>query len=189
MADGRVFSGDLADSGFFGSEGGDGAEALDLVVIDLVDELSAQAPPGREGLIRVLLGLQNAFARVSWRVQELVADRFGLSPAQVAGVVSYYPMLSAQRQSRIEVHVCTGSGCFLLGGDRAIRQVAEAVSGRESSTEEPGRVIRQERCLGVCGLGPVVRADGRIRSILGQSEINTFFDSLLGPKTDGEDHS
>lgn len=101
----RVFSGDLVDSGFFGSEGGDGAEALDPAVIDLVDELSAKAPPGREGLIRVLLGVQNGYSRVSWRVQELVADRFGLSPAQVAGVVSYYPMLSAHRQSQAEALV------------------------------------------------------------------------------------
>ena len=83
------FSGDIADSGFFGSEGGDGAEALDSAVIALVDQFLAQEPGGREGLIRVLLALQQTFDRVSWRVQELVADRFGLSPAQVAGVVSY----------------------------------------------------------------------------------------------------
>ena len=85
------FTDEITDSGFFGSEGGDGAEALDPAVIELVDQLLVRAPAGREGLIRVLLALQRTFDRVSWRVQELVADRFGLSPAQVAGVVSYYP--------------------------------------------------------------------------------------------------
>ena len=86
--------GEIADSGFFGMEGGDGAEALDPAVIELVDELMAAAPTGREGLLRVLLGLQRTLSRVSWRIQELVAERYGLSPAQVADLVSFFPGLN-----------------------------------------------------------------------------------------------
>jgi NADH:ubiquinone oxidoreductase subunit F (NADH-binding) len=88
--------GDLTDSGYFGAEGGDGAETLDPAVVALVDELVAVAPAGREGLVDVLLGIQRTFDRVSWRIQELVADRFGLSPAQIAGVVGYYPDFSPE---------------------------------------------------------------------------------------------
>ncbi len=181
------WTGDITDSGFFGSEPGDGAEALDPAVIDLVDELSAQAPPGREGLIRVLLGLQHAFARVSWRVQELVADRFGLSPAQVAAVVSYYPKLSAERRGRVEIDVCTGSSCFLRGGERLLQRTSDVVSGLDSTAVEPRFVVRQERCFGVCGLGPVIRARGRVRSIRGEGELEDHVDSLFGSDIDDED--
>jgi len=97
MADDLPFTGDITDSGFFGTDGGVGAADLEPAVIARVDELMADAPEGREGLLQVLLGLQRTFRRVSWRVQELVADRYGLSPAQVAGLVSFFPLLSAER--------------------------------------------------------------------------------------------
>lgn len=175
-------TGEITDSGFFGTELGGGAEALDPAVVDLIDELSAQGPPGREGLIRVLLGLQHEFARVSWRVQELVAERFGLSPAQIAAVVSYYPNLSTERRGLVEVEVCLGSGCFLRGSDRVLRRVSDAVSARRTTDSEPPFAIRRERCIGLCGIGPVIRAHGRVRPIRGQDDLDDGVDSLFGPE-------
>lgn len=179
MADERLFSGHVTDSGFFGSEGGDGAAALDPAVIELVDELLAHAPSGREGLIHVLLGLQQAFDRVSWRVQELVADQFGLSPAQVAGVVSYYPALSTQRRRRPELDVCTGSACFLRGGDGTFEDALRGAAERASKSEDAKLTVRQERCFGVCGLAPAVRANDRIRTTFGAHDVDELVASLL----------
>jgi len=188
MADELKWTDDVTDSGFFGAEGGDGAEALDSSVIDLVDDLLAKSPPGRDGLIRVLLGLQEAFDRVSFRVQELVADRFGLSPAQVAGVVSYYPTLSAERRGRLKLDVCTGSGCFLRGGDRIFRQVTREATKRTLADDEPRLAVRQARCLGVCGLGPVVGTDDRIR-VIHETDTDDLVESLLGPRSPEGDES
>lgn len=181
------FTGDITDSGFFGTEGGDGAEALDSAVIDLVDELMARGPGGREGLIRVLLGLQKTFDRVSWRVQELVADRFGLSPAQVAGVVSYYPKLSAERRGRLKFDVCTGSGCFLSGGEEVLRQVTRAADARNPVDAEPNLAVGRERCLGLCGLGPVVRIADRARTVAEPDAAEGLVADLLDPVPQPED--
>ncbi len=175
------FTDDITDSGFFGSEGGDGAEALDPAVIELVDDLMARAPDGREGLIRVLLALQQTFDRVSWRVQELVADRFGLSPAQVAGVVSYYPRLSAEGQGRLKIDVCTGTACFLCGGEGVQRQITGTVDGRRSVDGEPSLAVRKQRCLAVCGLGPVVRSEDRARTVTEAGAAGDIVVDLLGP--------
>lgn len=178
---------DITDTGFFGTEGGDGAEALDPAVIDLIDALMAQAPPGREGLVRTLLALQRVFDRVSWRVQELVADRFGLSPAQVAGVVSFYPKLSSQRRGRIKLDVCTGSGCFLRGGEQVLGRITQKTADGSSTIDEPRLAVQQERCLGLCGFGPVVRTHLRAQSITEPSEADEIVGSLLGDGTERED--
>lgn len=183
------FTDEITDSGFFGTEGGDGAEALDPAVVDLVDELMARGPGGREGLIRVLLGLQKTFDRVSWRVQELVADRFGLSPAQVAGVVSYYPKLSAERRGRLKLDVCTGSGCFLCGGEKALLQAATAADERRPVDAEPSLAVGRERCLAICGLGPVVRVQDRVRSVAEAGATEGLVEGLLGPVCREEDVS
>lgn len=153
--------GEITDSGFFGVEGGDGAEALDPAVVELIDELVSAAPPGREGLLRVLLGLQRTFKRVSWRVQELVADRYGLSPAQVAGLVSFFPGLSAVRRGRLELTVCTGTSCWLQGSRALLQSLEDAAREIRQETEEPRIEVRHERCLGTCGRSPTVRVHDR----------------------------
>jgi len=181
------FTDDITDSGFFGSEGGDGAEALDPAVIELVDELLVREPSGREGLIRVLLALQQTFDRVSWRVQELVADRFGLSPAQVAGVVSYYPKLSAERQGRLKFDVCTGTACFLCGGEGVLQQITRAVDERRPGDGEPILDVRGQRCLAVCGRGPVIRVEDQAHTVVSAEVAEGLAVDLLGPAPAPED--
>lgn len=181
------FNDEITDSGFFGSEGGDGAAALDPAVIELVDQLLVRAPVGREGLIRVLLALQRTFGRVSWRVQELVADRFGLSPAQVAGVVSYYPELSSERRGRLKFDVCTGTACFLCGGEGVLRQVVSAADARKPVEGEPDLAVRRQRCLAVCGLAPTVRVEGRARTAAGAGAVEGMVEELIGPPLQPEE--
>lgn len=187
MIDDRRWSDDLTDSGFFGTEGGDGAEALDPAVVELVEELIVRAPPGREGLIRVLRGLQLAFDRVSWRVQELVADRFALSPAQVAGIVSYYPALSAERRGRLAIEVCTGLSCCLHGAGEAYLDARQAAAAGSPAPNEPWFAVRQERCFGLCGLAPAVRFSGRFApSSPGVEPVDLVTAALAPGTSDGE---
>jgi len=167
MVDDLPRSGDITDSGFFGTEGGDGAAALDPAVIELVDELMANAPEGRGGLVQVLLGLQRAFDRVSWRVQELVADRYGMSPAQVAGLVSFFPKLSNERRGRMKLDVCAGSACWLSGSSVIPGVLEEETSGLEGSDGEP-RIVSGERCRGVAD-NPFFT--GQNRQILGRCGV------------------
>jgi NADH:ubiquinone oxidoreductase subunit E len=160
-------------SAFFGTEGRDGSAALDLAVVELIEELVTAAPTGREGLLPVLLGLQRVFHRVSWRVQELVADHFGLSPVQVAGVVSYYPELSSTLRARRGVEVCTGVTCHLRGGDRVLRAMETQFWEPEDTREAEDRpLLRGVRCLGACGRAPVVRVNGRIHGDFEQPDVD-----------------
>jgi len=179
MMDDGGWRGDITDSGFFGTEGGDGADALDPAVVDLVDELVDNAPTGRDGLLRVLMGVQQAFDRVSWRVQELVADRFGLSPAQVAGVVSFFPELSAERRGRNHLDVCVGTGCWLDGGEELLRAFGRDASDRQEKLSKPRLAVIQRTCLGICGRSPVIRARNRALSLSGNDESGEIIDDLL----------
>jgi NADH:ubiquinone oxidoreductase subunit E len=179
--DDRRWSGEITDSGFFGAEGGEGADALDPAVVDLVDELVARAPAGRGGLLNVLIGLQRAFDRVSWRVQELVADRFQLSPAQVAGVVSFYPDLSSERRGRQKLDVCTGSGCRIVGGGSLADALDREASAQQEKLEEPLLAVNPRPCLGLCGRAPVLRLNDRIRAADADADPRRIIAEILDP--------
>lgn len=179
---------DVAESGFFGAEGGDGADALDPAVVALVDELVAAAPAGREGLLPVLLGLQTAFDRVSWRVQELVADRFGLSPAQVAGMVSFYPELSPERRGRLRIGVCAGTGCWLAGSDGLLDEATRQLHTDRTAVGEPRLAVERPSCLGICGLGPAALTGERARPATSCSGLGRLIaEALAGVRGGGDD--
>ena len=189
MIDDHPWDGELTDSGFFGAEGGDGAEALDPAVIELVDELVANTPPGRDGLLKVLLALQRTFDRVSWRVQELVADRYGLSPAQVAGLVSFFPGLSSERHGRLKVNVCSGTACRLSGADTVFGALAEEVGVRREDDEAPKVAVNRETCLGICGSPPAVRTHDRLRPGVTVKDARGLITEILGPPVARDDET
>ena len=173
--------------GFYGAEGADGAAALDPAVIELFNELVANAPAGREGLLTVLLGLQRTFDRVSWRIQELVADRYGVSPVQVASLVSFYPRLSAERRGRLKVEVCTGTDCHLRGGHRLLDGLAGAATARSGTGSEARAEVVGESCLGLCGLAPVVRVHERVHGRAELDDVEEAVRRWLGSTGGGEE--
>lgn len=176
---GRSVDVDITDSGFFGARGDDGAEALDPAVIALVDELIADAPNGREGLLAVLLGVQRAFNRVSWRVQELVADRFGLSPAQVAGVVSFYPLLSDSRRGRRRLEVCAAVDCRIRGSEKLLVAARAAAARQQEAAEEPELEVRRVGCVGLCGRAPIVLSAARVQTVKSSDDAHDLVRRLL----------
>jgi NADH-quinone oxidoreductase subunit E len=183
--DDHVWIDDEPDLGFFGTEGVDGAEALDPAVVGLVEELIARAPDGREGLLGVLLGIQRAFDRVSWRVQEMVADLYGLSPTQVASIVSFYPELSADRRGRLKIHVCSGPSCHIRGGEGVHETMADTIADLVIPPGEDPRVaVDLEGCMGACDRAPVIRVADRIYDRLGEGETRDLLDTLLEGGTD-----
>jgi NADH:ubiquinone oxidoreductase subunit E len=189
MVDDHDELGGPSDSGFFGVEHDDGATALDPAVVELVDELVAHAPAGRDGLLRVLLGVQRAFDRVSWRVQELVADRYRLSAAQVAGVVSFYPELSAQRRSRVKLDLCAGTGCWLRGSAHMARMMTDGLEDGREADDGTSIAVSRRWCMGMCGLGPVARFQGRAWPLRSEGAaadgLASRLENQISPEDDG----
>ena len=84
------------DLGFFGSQP---VEFLDPAVVELVDAFLFANPGGRERLVPLLHCVQEEMGHLPLIVQELAADRLGISPVEVAGIVSFYSQFTTTPQS------------------------------------------------------------------------------------------
>ncbi len=140
-----------------------GAEELpDLAEIpaqtwEAIDRWLAEHPGGRERLIPLLHVVQRRLGWLPFPVLEYVADRLGMSPVEVHGVVSFYHFFRTDKKGRFNIKVCMGTACYVRGAGRVIEAFADELGVEVGDTTEDGLFTLEEvRCVGACGLAPVV---------------------------------
>lgn len=115
------------------------------------------------GLIPVLEEAQMALEYLPVSVQKRVAIGLNLPFSRVYGVVTFYSFFTMQPRGKHTVRVCLGTACYVRGG-RAIAEALEKTLGIQEGETTADRIFTYEtvRCLGACGLGPVVIVDDKV---------------------------
>ena len=115
-----------------------------------------------DALIEVLHTAQELFGFLSVPLLKTIARKLRLPPSRVLGVATFYHFFSLQPKGEHTCVVCLGTACYVAGGlgllEKLERQCAKA-----GQTTPDGKVsVETARCIGSCGLAPVVIFDGNI---------------------------
>jgi NADH:ubiquinone oxidoreductase subunit E len=124
------------------------------------------------GLIPVLEEAQVALEYLPMSVQKKIAKELNLPLSRVYGVVTFYSFFTMTPRGKHTVRVCLGTACYVRGG-KAIKETLEKEFGIKEGETTPDRMFTLEtvRCLGACGLGPVVVVDEDIHGRMKPSKI------------------
>lgn len=135
--------------------------------LDLIIE-KHKSKPG--GLIPVLEEAQVVLEYLPINVQKRIAKGLNLPLSRVYGVVTFYSFFTMTPRGRHTVRVCLGTACYVRGG-KALADTIEKLYGVKEGETTPDRRFTYEsvRCLGACGLGPVIVVDdevhGRVKPV------------------------
>jgi NADH:ubiquinone oxidoreductase subunit E len=114
-------------------------------------------------LIQVLHAAQNIFGYLPLEVQERVADGLGIPLGEVYGVVTFYSFFTMVPRGEHTIRVCLGTACYVRGGREVLNQLKAhlgiEVQGTTADREFSLEVVR---CVGACGLAPVMTVDGDV---------------------------
>ena len=80
----------------------------------------------------------------------------------VFGVATFYQLFTFEPAGDHTCTVCTGTACFVKGADASSRQWATQFGVRRDTTEDGLLTLKTARCLGSCGLAPIVLLDGEV---------------------------
>ena len=117
----------------------------------------------QDALIQVLHSAQNTFGFLTPELLWYVAAELKLPPSRVYGVATFYNFFTLEPPGDHTVTVCQGTVCYIRGARALALRLAETFGIRLGQTTADGRLSATEaRCLGSCGLAPVVVIDGRI---------------------------
>ena len=109
------------------------------------------------GLIPVLEEAQVALEYLPISVQKKIAQELNLPLSRVYGVVTFYSFFTMTPRGKHTVRVCLGTACYVRGG-KAISDTLKKEFGIDEGETTADRMFTLEtvRCLGACGLGPVM---------------------------------
>ncbi len=131
----------------------------------------------REGnLIEILHKAQELFGYLPKEVQLYVSRSLKISAAKVNGVVTFYSYFTEIPKGRHVISVCMGTACFVRGASDILTALEEKLGVKSGQTTKDGKfTIDSLRCVGACGLAPVVIADGKVH---GRVEVDDL-DNIL----------
>lgn len=133
----------------------------------------------RGALIEILHKAQDIFGYLPRDVQLFVARKLGIPGAEVYGVVSFYSYFTTKPGGKHTISICMGTACFVRGADKIVEKFKEKLGIESNETTEDGLfTIKDVRCIGACGLAPVVMVDdkvyGRVKVEDVDDIINTY---------------
>lgn len=108
-------------------------------------------------LISVLHKAQEIFGYLPEEVQTFVAEQLGISVAKVYGVVSFYSFFTMTPKGKFPIAVCMGTACYVRGAGKVLEDLQNQLGIKSGETTADGLFsIDALRCVGACGLAPVV---------------------------------
>jgi NADH-quinone oxidoreductase subunit E/NADP-reducing hydrogenase subunit HndA len=108
-------------------------------------------------LINVLHKVQHTFGYLPAEVQEVVSQELNVPVAKVYGVVTFYSFFTMLPKGKHPISVCTGTACYVRGAESVLDEFKRTLGIGVGETTPDGKFsISCLRCVGACGLAPVV---------------------------------
>ena len=141
-------------------------ETTNTAVESLAPELKEFALAWKDtpgNLIMVLHKVQEHYGYVPRAVAFEVADILDIPLAKVYGVVTFYHFFRLKKPGRHQIAVCMGTACYLKGGEDIIKELENLLGvGLNAVTPDGEFSMEAVRCIGCCGLAPVMTIDGKV---------------------------
>ena len=129
-------------------------------IMSRVDAVIEAHSKRKGSLIPVLTGCQEIVGYLPVGLQEYIAKRLNLAGSDIYGVVTFYSFFTMVPRGRHTIKVCMGTACYVRGIGEILNRIRSGFNLNVGSTTEDRRFsLEAVRCLGACGLAPVVVVD------------------------------
>ena len=125
--------------------------------VDKIKEIARMFNNEPGELINVLHKCQHEFGYLPAEIQEVVAKELNVSEAKVYGVGTFYSFFSMIPKGKYPISICTGTACYVRGAENVLAEFKKELNVGVGETTPDGKFsLNCLRCVGACGLAPVV---------------------------------
>lgn len=132
-----------------------------------------EAHKGTPGaLMPVMQQAQDIYGYLPVEVQTAIAEGLGCSLEQVYGVSTFYAWFNLEPKGKHLIRVCMGTACYVKGSQAVLDELAKQLKIEPGHTTPDGKfTLEATRCLGCCGLAPVITIDDQVYGRLTPAEV------------------
>jgi NADH-quinone oxidoreductase subunit E len=149
-------------------------ETQETVVEEIIDRWN------RDGsyLIEMLQDVQEHYRHIPRHVARRLSDQLDVPMNHIFHIATFYKGFTLEPRGKYPVCVCTGTACHVKGGTRILENIM-----RDLGVEQEGQATKDQlfsvesvRCLGCCGLAPVVTVDGEVHGETSSVKVSKILD-------------
>jgi NADH:ubiquinone oxidoreductase subunit E len=131
-------------------------------------------------LIAILHQIQGSTGWISQPQMEAVSQLAQIPLAKVTGVATFYHYFRLQPRGRHMINVCLGTACYVKGADKLSQRFMDNLGIAYGETTKDGLFsLESTRCLGTCGLAPVVMIDDQVHGPVAPGEVSGILEQYL----------
>ena len=160
------------------------AQSIDKSLYAKLDEYIDSLPSKQGALIPVLHKAQELIGYLPAEVQNHLAHKLDIPSSKVYGVVSFYSFFTMTKKGKYRVNVCMGTPCFVRGADKVLDKFEQKLGIKAGTTSEDGLYsVDALRCVGACGLAPVVIVNGKVYGRIGEGDVDGVISDFTKEET------
>ena len=145
-----------------------GTKAQEEQLYAVIDEF--KGVPG--ALMPVLQKAQEIYGYLPLEVQRMIALRMEISVEEVYGVSTFYSQFVLNPKGDVAIAVCMGTACYVKGSGALLDKITEILGLPAGSTSPDGKYsLEATRCIGACGLAPVLTINNEVYGRLSVSDV------------------
>ncbi|MDR1195276.1 MAG: NADH-quinone oxidoreductase subunit NuoE [Endomicrobium sp.] len=123
-------------------------------------------------LIAVLHKAQELYGYLARETMEFISETMNVPAANIWGVATFYHYFNLTPRGKYTISVCLGTACYVKGAGEVMEAIKEELHIKEGETTKDMTFTLQEaRCLGACGLAPVMMVNGKIHGDLTPKKV------------------
>lgn len=154
-------------------------KALTPEIVRFIEECRLQ-PHAESQVIAVLHRVQEHFGYLDSVHLDAVAQLLQVPAAKVAGVATFYHFFRLEPRGRFIIRICLGTACYVKGADRLIVKLQEELGIGIGETSKDGIFsLEASRCLGTCGLAPVLMIGEDVHAQVTPDRIPAILEQYL----------
>lgn len=148
-------------------------------LVDYIEQVRAKPNPESQ-LIAVLHKVQAECGHLAEAHLDAVAQLMQVPAAKVVGVASFYHFFRLKPRGKFMINVCLGTACYVKGAERVAQRIIDELGITWGETSKDGVfTLEGSRCLGTCGLAPVVMIDDEIHGEVTPDQVPALLEKYL----------
>ena len=140
--------------------------------IQLIKDICVEFENKESELINVLHQVQGKLGYLPAEVQEVIAEGLKTGVAKVYGVVTFYSFFTMIPQGEFPISICMGTACYVRGAEQVLSEFKRQLKVEVGESTDDGKFsINCLRCVGACGLAPVVTVGEKVFGRVAPSQV------------------
>jgi NADP-reducing hydrogenase subunit HndA len=151
-------------------------------------EFMAEHKDQEGALMPVLQKAQEIYGYLPIEVQYMIAREFKITLEKVYGVMSFYSHFTLNPSGKYNISVCMGTACYVKGAGQILDRVEKKLGLESGGITDDGMFsLDSTRCIGACGLAPVITVNGDVYGQIAPDEVDGIIDKYLKEGGSGDE--